>query len=290
MSDLLSFADLLAESQEADFRTPEMITESENSTRQWVDSNYITVTKINDKDIIKYMKKNEMKSIITTNGEWKMSCGSSGRWWSLNVYKTDKFYKNGTSPIYSFSCNDDSTVGSFYDTLTKLYSENHNDLEKTLQALVDFYSIKENQPTGTPFKINAYKDEESNRSKKMFHPFSAAKNVKPYAKPLPAADKINDTKLTRDDVVKMIITGQIEKIILSYYMVSDDSRYDTINQKTFEGQAVDPIKVLTNDLIGPTNSGTYVNWRQEGGRVYINVSPHSNKSYNVILDPKKFKK
>lgn len=289
MSDLVKFSELLKESQEGDFRTPEMITESENSTRQWVDSNYITVTKINDKDVIKYMNKNERKSIITTNGEWKMNCGSSGRWWSVYFYKTGNFYKNGTSPMYSYSCNDDTTEKSFQETFSKLFADNHSDLEKTLQALIDFYAAKENQPSGN-FKINAYKEDEANRSNKMFQPFAALKNVKPYAKPIPAADKINATKLTRDDVAKMIMSGQIDKIILSHYMMSDDSRYDKINDKTFEGDASDPIKVLTNDLLGTGNSGTYVNWRQEGGRVYINVSPHSNKSYNVILDEKKFKK
>lgn len=286
MSDLLTFSELLAESQATDFRTPEMITESENSARQWVDANYITVTKISDKDIIKAMNSNKGKALITTNGEWKISAGMSGRWWSLYAYKTDKFYKNGTSPEFDFSCNDDGTRSGFYDKLTELYAANHNDLEKTFQALVDFYSVSSNQPST---KIYASKEDISNRSAKMFQPFTAAKNVKPYAKPLPTPDKTGTTKLTRDDVSKMIMSGQTEKIVVSY-SYSDDSRYDVHNNSEFEGNAVDPIRLLINDLLGSENSFTRVYWNSSNGRVYVSVSPHSNKSYNVILDEKKFKK
>lgn len=237
---------------------------------KWIDSNYISIVNVNVENLISYMELEKPYAFVTTDGKWKIKTITSGNWWAFHVYKTDNFYKNGVSPTYTFRSPCKSNKKDFYEVLKHF---NCDDFKNTLDNVITHYSDDSNQGE---HKISAYKDNVSNYSCTLFQPYSAAKNIGKYNEILP--NENIDIELRRDDVSKMIVNGQIDKIIL------DDVSSDDI----FNGKIVDPIKVLENDLIGNEHNFTKVEWKKSNGILYIHLTVHSFLSYNLILDESKF--
>lgn len=276
MSDLLKFGEMLVEAQQPDFRSQEMITESTENARKWIDQKFISVTKFGIKEFNKYssMASNE-KEIVTTDGKWVIYI-SRRHELTFRVYDSSNFYKSGSSPTYTFYGDDDVITNSF----TKHFTETNGDLAKTCVAMV--------KELGSSI---ASQYDEKNRSSNKFNPYSLS-GVKPYSKPLPKftgeRDDLRATKLSRDDVAKMIMTGQVKSAEISRRL-TDDYAFDAATNAG-KGQVVNPIDILTGDLIGEGNKRTYVKFDvTKDGQIYVSVSPYMNLVYNLYLDQSKFK-
>lgn len=276
MSNLQNFKEMLIEAQQPDFRTPEMINESANNARKWIDEKFISITKFTINDFNKYsgMAANN-KKLITTDGKWVITISRKHEL-TFRVSDSSNFYKNGTSKSFSFYGDDDLITKSF----TKHFTDTNGDLIKTCEAMV--------KELGNHIGVELT---EKNRDPSKFNPYSLS-GIKPYSKALPNTtdrDELRATKLTRDDVSKMIMSGQILGAKIGRRL-TDDYAFDAATNAS-SGQVVNPIDILTDDLLGEGNKNTYVKFDvTKEGDLYVTVSPYMNLVYNLQLDKSKFKK
>lgn len=276
MSDLLKFGELLAEAQQPEFRSQEMITESTENARKWIDELFISVTKFGIKEFEKYatMTANK-KEIVTTDGKFVITL-SRGHGLIFRVSDSSNFYKSGTSPYYGFNVDDTQKL---IDSFTTHFTAEKGDLLKTCAAMMKDFSSSECSSHDYP-----------NRDASKFNPYSLS-GIKAYSKALPKftgnRDDLREIKLRTDDVVKMIVNGQVKGAVIGRSL-SDDYYADAYNSP--KGNAVNPIDIITDDLLGKSNKARVAFDVTKEGEIYVSVSPHRNLVYNLYLDQSKFSK
>lgn len=271
--DQVTFKELLAESMEVDSRTPEMINEAQENIRAMVDKHFKSVTKINQK-AFEGATSYDSKPIVTTDGKWNII-------YRKNITEqfifsdSSNFMKNGNSlqfKVFGKSRND--RYLEVFNLVMKTLGEVGDDVNKLIAKLKEIAKDSD--------IIAIQEDHDSNKDSYKMNPYSMMKNVKPFTKTLE-----KNMKLRKDDIVKMIVNGQIKTITVGHHL-TDDYHFDGA------GRGMDALEFLKSDLLPARKP--YINvgygYKKGGGEgdgLFISFSVHSNYSVDLIPDPTKIK-
>lgn len=257
------FEDYLAEV--TDNRTPDMIVEALETVKSATDKHFVSIGSITIKvliDLITQTGQRE-KTVATKDGKWCLRGGlAMGVYKYLSIADSSNFMKNGTSNIYYIECVR-GDISFFANLLTDAFKEAKGDIVKMVAALE-----KLKKEGGAP--INVQLETSTNKHDQKLNPYSMIKNVKRYEKTIEPF-----MKMKRDDVIKMVVNGQLEDITVTRHL-TDDYAFDG------SGRKIDPIEFLRDDILG---NGTpiirvFVN---KLGVIKISYSVHNN--YSVVLTP-----
>lgn len=261
---MLTFNELLSEAQEPDLRTESQINEAQENIRTVIDRHFKSVQKITSK-VLDDLGNSFGKHAVTTDGKWNFAYDRRGLGEVFRFSDSSSFMKNGTSfeLIVQAKRGGSSNNLPVLTAVVNAFKESGENIDKA------FEKLKEEAKTSTEFDVREY--HESNKDKDKMNPYSMVKNVKPFTKELE-----HHQKLRRDDIIKMVINGQIEHIVVTQDL-TDDYRYDG------SGKTLDPIEFLKNDVF-PFQK-PYINVGVHGDKAVIHYSVHSN--YSVELIPSK---
>lgn len=275
---LLTFADVLSEELEVDTRTPEMINEAQENLRQTIDAHFTSTPKITSKQLYELTRKgNTSKTLVTTDGEWAVKFSRSHSQSTFRFEYTKNFYKSGTSPSYTYY----GKPEVIEQTIVNAFKDSNDNIDEAFKLLEKLKGEMGDYAHGG---FDAYKRDTSNKDEAKMNPYVMVKNVKPYAKGLPTEEEAKNAKLRKDDVVKMVINGQIGSIVVGY-KYTDDYAYDAATNGS-KGNVLDPIDFLEQYI---RSSKPYVYWQSKNGNVIINCIFYSNYSVTLLPNPKKFK-
>lgn len=271
---MLKFQDMLQEAQEPSFLSESELNEAQENIRATIDKHFISVVKVNAKAIDKLVTSTPRKSLVTTDGKWTITYvghGNDTDRSNFRINDSSDFYKNGKSKEYTF-WGDEGTIAKFKDVI-----ESTSSIE---DAIKKFPEVTE----GYKHQFQAL--DQSNKEKNKLNPYSLIKAVKPYAKPLPTnAEEADKAKLRKDDLVKMIITGQIDHIEVSGHYTDD---YASDADKNFsKGKKLDQIEFLQHYL---GMDKPYLYFKEKGGQTIIHVSYASSYYVDLYPNTAKFKK
>lgn len=273
MTDLVKFSELLAESQATDFRTQETITEADNSLRTQIDSVFISVPKLTVKILIDMAYQYNSKTTVTTDGEYAARTIKNQQNITYRIDSTKNFYKSGTSEVY-IAYGDSIKV---MDLIKEAFEATDGSIQKVFD-----YMLKNYKEKGV---AEVRIESDSNKIYQKINPYVLLKNIKPYAKPLPEDDKPNSDKIRVDDIVKMVVNGQIASIVTDFHY-TDDHVYDAY----VSGQGDKRVNQINFLIDYIRSSKPYSYFDKTGGHTTIGVIFHSNHSVTLIPDRKKFKK
>lgn len=279
IAEKLTFSQVLAEAQEADFRTAEMINESQENNRKWIDNAFISVVKVNGKIIDKLIDSQPRKQVVTTDGKWNITFvgmrGSNRGKASFTFADSSNYYKNGQSPNYKV-----------YGDFEKVVSLIKNAFDTNADASNAIKEIMTVGKADTSHDLEVAEVSQPNKSKLKVNPYSLLKNIKPYTKAIPKDFSIEKAKVRKDDVIKMLFSGQVSKIVVNHQYTDDYAR--DAETKANNGKELSPFEFLESfgDL---TDTLSYF---KEGhdGTPYLNVILYRGYSVKFILDLQKFKK
>ena len=269
----LTFAEILSETQEKDCRTEEMINEAQENIRAMVDKHFKSVTKVNQKAFEGSLSINS-KPIVTTDGKWNITYRRNYSE-QFTFSDSSNFMKNGTSlqfTVYGKSRNDRELV--VFNLVMKTIGEVGDDVNKIIARLKEIAKDSD--------IIAVQEEHDSNKDVDKMNPYSMVKNVKPFTKTLE-----RNMKLRKDDIVKMVVNGQLKSIVVGHHL-TDDYHFDGA------GRGMDPIEFLKRDLLPARKP--YINvgygYKKGGGdgdNLFISFSVHSNYSVDLIPDESKIK-
>lgn len=269
----LTFGEILSEAQEKDSRTPEMINEAQENIRAMVDKHFKSVTKVNQK-AFEGSTSYDSKPIVTTDGKWNIK-------YSRNISEqfvfsdSSNFMKNGNSlqfTVYGKKRND--TQLQVFNLVMQTLGEVGDDVNKLIDKLKEIAKDSD--------IIGVQEEHDSNKDAYKMNPYSMVKNVKPFTKTLE-----RNMKLRKDDIVKMVVNGQIKSIVVGHHL-TDDYHFDGA------GRGMDPIEFLKRDLLPARKPYISVGYGYkkgggEGDGLFISFSVHSNYSVDLIPDTSKIK-
>lgn len=265
------FEEFLVESatNEVENRTDDMINEAEESIRTLVDKHFKSVVRITSK-VLEEFRTQQDKPVVTTDGKWNVMYRGSSSQERFTFSDSSSFMKNGKSSqyiIYNKGYNSSDTT--LLSLVANLLDSCDNNIEKL------FVKIKELSQTNKTFEFHVL--EESNKDYRKMNPYSMVKNVKKFDKPL-----VHNMNLKRDDIIKMVVNGQIETIVVDRHL-TDDYRYDG------SGQKIDPIEFLTRDVFPFSKPWITVNGSSESKECIIQYHVHSNYALTLIPNKAKIK-
>lgn len=271
---MLKFSEMLQEAIEPSFISEAELNEAQENLRATMDKHFISVVKINGKAIDKLVSSSPRKVLVTTDGKWTIVYTGHGNDTDRSHFRinnSSNFYKNGSSESYTF-WGEKGTISAFKEAFESTSSI--EEAIKKMPELVDGYYIQFQERT------------ESNKHKDKLNPYSLIKAVKPYSKALPTSEEeAEKAKLRKDDVVKMVLSGQIERIEISG-KYSDDYAADA--ERGFsKGKQLDAIEFL-KDYLGMDKPFVY--FKQKNGEVIIHISYARFYYIDLIPNKSKFKK
>ncbi len=275
----VTFRELLTEAQEPDFRTAEMINEAQENNRKWIDGAFMSVIKITGKVIDKLIDSQPRKQLVTTDGKWTITFvglrGSNRGKVTFTFADSSKYYKNGQSPNYKI-------YGKFENVVPLIQHAFDTNSDATS-------AIKEIMKLGkedTSMEISVSEKDEANKNKFKVNPYSLLNNIKPYSKAIPKNPSIENAKVRKDGIIKMLFSGQVSRVEVAYQYTDDYAR--DAETKASKGKELSPFEIMES-LDGATDSFAYF---KEGhdGIPYLNVVVYRGYSVKFILDLTKFKK
>ena len=276
---MLTFSEILKEAQEPDFRTAEMINESQENNRKWIDGAFLSVVKITGKIIDKLIDSQPRKQVVTTDGNWTITFvgmrGSNRGKASFTIADSSKYYKNGSSPNYKIWGDFEKVV-----SLVKNAFDSNGDATNAIKEIIKL--AKED----TSHDLSFSDKDEPNKSKYKVNPYSLLKNIKPYSKAIPKNPSIENAKVRRDDIIKMLFSGQVSKIEVNHQYTDDYAR--DAETKANKGKELSPFEFM--ETISDVSDAIAYFKEGHDGVPYLNVIVYRGYSVKFILDLSKFKK
>lgn len=261
-----TFNEMLSEAQELDLRTEAQINEAQENIRSMIDRHYKSVPKITSK-VLDSLSNSFGKHVVTTDGKWNISYNRQHNE-SFRFSDSSSFMKNGKSlefKVFTHWENRSSNDLDVFNTVVDTMKECGENLEKMFEKLKEI--AKDSK------KIAVSEEYDSNKDKDKMNPYSMVKNVKPFTKELE-----HYMKIRRDDIIKMVVNGQIEHIVVGHHL-TDDYRYDG------SGKTMDAIEFLKDDVF-PFNKPYISVVVNDDGKAVIHYSIHSNYSVDLIPSSK----
>lgn len=262
---MLKFNEMLQEAQEPDARTEAQINEAQENVRTIIDRHFKSVPKITSK-VLDDLVNSFGKPVVTTDGKWNVSYDRRGVE-KFRFSDASSFMKNGKSLEFTVNGKRGGEDGVVLNYVVDALKEIGEDVVKLIAKL------KEDAKTIDFFDVSEYFD--SNKDKDKINPYSMVKNVKPFTKSLE-----QHMKLRRDDIIKMVVNGQIEHIVVGSHL-TDDYRYDGT------GRTLDAIEFLTQDVL--PYEKPFISVNVTNGKAVISYSVHSNYTVELVPDAKKLK-
>ena len=269
---MLNFKDFVTEEYAPDTRTESMINEAQENIRSIINKHFISATKVTKKELEKLINRTD-KSLVTTDGKWNVSYRRSDS--EVFVFSdSSMFMKNGKTVQYVIGSRARTNNLIVFNTVARLIDEAKGDIHKMVTLLKN--ELKDSKDPEVYEKIYISVYEENNKDGAKMNPYNMIDNVKAYTKEIRM-----DSKLRSDDIVKMVVNGQIDKIVVDHHL-SDDYAFDGA------GRTMDPIEFLKDDVLNFNKPYIAVRKDKEG-KIYIGYSIHSNYSVALSLNKSKVK-